>query len=237
MGGLLKHILHNWVLPRKILQHSIRNLWLSVPSYFCVQTINEYGSYKADALSDPIQSWLSFCQSSACFPPTYKYIHHLDLCLFSWLPTFHSKLITCLLSSVIFSLLWFSSPLGDTAWALIACLQWAPSTAISVTRCSTPPVIAVSFESTHWNTTLFCSGACFPSLQACTSEPDLCQRSCQLRALPAGSPPEAMQRWPWLGVYWSGMAFIHVKTLHRILDLLLWHKHSETARYKLFRRA
>lgn len=128
IGGLLKRILHHRVLPRKILQHNISNLWLRGCGYFRVQTVNEYGWYEVDARSDPMQSWLFFCHSSASFPPTYKYIHHLDLCLCSWLSTFHSKLITRLLSPAIFALSW----LGDTGRASIACLQWAPSAASSV---------------------------------------------------------------------------------------------------------
>lgn len=229
IGGLLKRILHHRVLPRKILQHNISNLWLRGRGYFCVQTVNEYGSYEVDARSDPMQSWLFFCHSSACFPPTYKYIHHLDLYLFSWLTAFHSKLITCLLSPVIFTLPWFVSPLGDTGWGSIALLQWAPSAASSVTRCPTLPVLAVRFESTHWNTT-----ACFPPRPARTPEPDLCERSCQLHVLPLGfplgSPLESNTEMAMAGVYPSGMAFICVEMVPGIRDLMLWHKHSETAR-------
>lgn len=145
--------------------------------------------------SDPIQPGLFASQSSACFPPTY--IRHLDLCLFSWLPTFHRKLVfTCLLSSVIFTGLWFISPQ----------VMLPEPPAQEFLSHPAPSGIAVGFEG--W---FVVDGASLPCSFAHPS-PTL-RGTCRLHALPPGP------LLPWLGAYPSGTAFIHITTLHRTLDL------------------
>lgn len=92
------------VLPWKTLQSNVSNRFPGVPGCVCAHRqwirIVQSGCLLWSSTAR------TFCQSSPCIPPTC--IRHLDLRLFSWLPTFRGKLITH-----VFWVQWYSLVCGS----------------------------------------------------------------------------------------------------------------------------